>query len=343
MDETNFGLRDKRGYWVPTKKIEYPPVFVIPFRVGRFAKWLFGFPGYLFPWNAIYLSVALISWFWLTPSKEVLQTFSADWILLLLLRNAAIVALFFGAFHFHLYLKRRQGTNFKYNPKWPSNNTSVFLFKSQNIDNIIWSFASGVPIWTAFEAITLWLFANGYVPWFNYLDSPVYFVLMIVLIPIWRDFHFYVVHRILHWPPLYKYVHKLHHKNVNPGPWSGLAMHPVEHLLYFTTVMLHWIIPSHPMHAVFNLMHAALSPAPGHTGFDKIVLGEETAIDTHCYAHYLHQRYFECNYADGVIPLDKWFGTFHDGSEESRLKMKQRLVARSTKNTDNKPATDLKE
>jgi hypothetical protein len=30
---------------------------------------------------------------------------------------------------------------------------------------------------------------------------------------------------------LYKYVHSLHHKSYNPGPWSGLAMHPVGHSL----------------------------------------------------------------------------------------------------------------
>ncbi len=45
-------------------------------------------------------------------------------------------------------------------------------------------------------------------------------------------------------------------------------------------------------------MHAALSPAPAHTGFDKIVVGKEALIDTESYAHYLHHKYFECNYAD---------------------------------------------
>ncbi|MCF6322590.1 MAG: sterol desaturase family protein [Rhizobiaceae bacterium] len=328
MDESKFGARDHRGYWVPSKTIKYPPVFVIPFKIVKFLKWFFGYPGYLFPWNAIYLAVAAIVWFWLTPAMEDMQNFALSWIGLIFLRNAALAFAFYGAFHLLLYIQRRQGTSFKYNPNWPSNKISSFLFKSQNVDNLIWAFASGIPIWTAFEVVTLWLYANGYVPWANYLDNPVYFVIVMLLVPIWRDVHFYVVHRILHWPPLYKTVHKLHHKNINPGPWSGLAMHPVEHFLYFTTVAIHWIIPSHPIHAIFNLMHAALSPAPGHTGFDKVVLGDETAVDTHCYAHYLHHRYFECNYADGVIPLDKWFGTFHDGSEDALQKMRQRLADR---------------
>ena len=78
------------------------------------------------------------------------------------------------------------------------------------------------------------------------------------------------------------------------------------------------------VHAIFHLMHATLSPAQGHIGFDKVVLGEEQAMDTHSYAHYLHHRYFHCNYADGVVPLDQWMGTFHDGTDAAHEKMKAR-------------------
>jgi sterol desaturase/sphingolipid hydroxylase (fatty acid hydroxylase superfamily) len=134
---------------------------------------------------------------------------------------------------------------------------------------------------------------------------------------------------LIHWPPLYRSVHKLHHNNVNPGPWSGLAMHPVEHLLYFSCVLIHCIVPSHPVHVLFNLVHTALAPAPGHVGFERILVGEDTAVATNCYDHYLHHKHFECNYADGVVPLDKWFGTFHDGSPEAEAAMSRRLMERA--------------
>jgi sterol desaturase/sphingolipid hydroxylase (fatty acid hydroxylase superfamily) len=112
-----------------------------------------------------------------------------------------------------------------------------------------------------------------------------------LLIPLMREFHFYCIHRLIHVPALYRKVHHLHHNNVNPGPWSGLSMHPIEHLLYFSGVLIHWILPSHPVHALFHLIHAGLSPVPGHTGFEKVVVGKEGAIDTHCLAHYLHHKY----------------------------------------------------
>ena len=202
-----------------------------------------------------------------------------------------------------------------------------FLFGNQTIDNMIWSLGSALPIWTAYEVLTLWLFANGYVPFVGIAQHPIYFVVLLLLIPLFRELHFYAVHRLIHWPPLYHAVHKLHHHNVNPGPWSGLAMHPVEHLLYFSGIILHWIVPSHPLHALYHILHAGLSPAPGHTGFDRVVVGDDACFDTESYAHYLHHRYFECNYADGTVPLDKWFGTFHDGSDAAHRAINQRRAA----------------
>ena len=45
--------------------------------------------------------------------------------------------------------------------------------------------------------------------------------------------------------------------------------------------------------------------------------------------HYLHHRYFECNYGAGldgaILPLDKWLGTFHDGSDEAQERMISKL------------------
>ncbi|MDL2409386.1 sterol desaturase family protein [Rhizobium calliandrae] len=329
MDDTLYGSRDERGDWKPTKLLKYPPVFIWPAKPIAFLKWFFGYPGYLLPWNVLYAAIATLLWLYATPSMETMKTLAPGWVAYLLLRNAILVFLFFGLFHLRLYVQKQQGTSFKYNGKWPSTNNSAFLFGNQTVDNVIWTFASAVPLWTAFEVLTLSAFANGIIPYLDFRQHPIYCAVIMLLIPAFRDLHFYLVHRLIHWPPLYHRVHKLHHNNVNPGPWSGLAMHPVEHLLYFSSVLIHWIVPSNPIHAVFHLTHLALAPAPGHVGFDKIVIGEDSAIDTHAYDHYLHHKFFECNYADGVIPLDKWFGTFHDGSREAEDRMNKRFMERA--------------
>ena len=73
---------------------------------------------------------------------------------------------------------------------------------------------------------------------------------------------------------------------------------------------------------------AGLSPAQGHTGFDRVVTGDGKSVHLPYFAHYLHHRYFEVNYADGSIPLDKWFGTFHDGSPEADEALKRRRIGK---------------
>jgi sterol desaturase/sphingolipid hydroxylase (fatty acid hydroxylase superfamily) len=152
-------------------------------------------------------------------------------------------------------------------------------------------------------------------------------------LPFWSDFHFYLIHRLIHWPPFYRRVHSLHHNNVNPGPFSGLSMHPVEHVLYFSGVLLFLIVPSNNLHIIGQLVLKALGPAQTHSGYDKVVIGGNTVIDTHSYAHYLHHKYFECNYADALVPLDLWFGTFNDGTPERQQAMERRLAARKLRET----------
>lgn len=329
MDDAKYGSRNKRGEWKPAKLIAYPPVFVWPVRPLDLLKWLFGLSGYILPWNLLYAAIALACWRYATPSLETMRELEAGWISFLLARNLVLALLFFGAFHFRLYVQKAQGNSFKYTAKWLDTDNSAFLFRSQILDNMTWSLASGIPIWTAYEVVTLWAFANGWIPFVNWETHPVYFMLLMLLIPLIREVHFYLIHRLIHWLPLYRAVHKLHHNNVNPGPWSGLAMHPVEHLLYFSGVLIHWVVPSHPVHALFHLLHAGLSPAPAHSGFDKVTIGKDVAVDIEGYAHYLHHKYFECNYADGVIPIDKWMGTFHDGSEQAQEAMNKRFMAKA--------------
>ena len=314
------------GEWQPDELIPVSPLFSWPPRLGAIAKYFFSYPGYFLPWNLGYMLLAVLTWLFLTPELSRMKTFQFDWIALIYMRNLGLLFLIAGAWHFRFYIQRSQGTRYKFNQRWPDVNHRRFLFGHQVRDNVFWSAVSGCGIWTAYEVISLWAFANQLVPFLEWSESPVYFVLFFCAIPIIRDIHFYFVHRLLHYRFMYKSVHYLHHKNVNIGPWSGLSMHPVEHLLYFSGVLLHWILLSHPLHAIFHLQQTGLAPALGHCGFDKLLTrrGAKIHLGTRYY-HYLHHRYFECNYGgDGTVPMDKWFGTFHDGSTEAHALMRSR-------------------
>jgi sterol desaturase/sphingolipid hydroxylase (fatty acid hydroxylase superfamily) len=41
------------------------------------------------------------------------------------------------------------------------------------------------------------------------------------------------------------------------------------------------------------------------------------------YIHYLHHRYFRINYTVEMVPLDKWLGTFYDGTEAGRAMLRR--------------------
>lgn len=308
------GARNAKGEWRPSFPIEYAPVFVWPPRPLKFLKWFVTWPGFMWPVNLGLLAISAVAWFFTQPDIGRCVTFKWDWLLQIWARNFVLTWIFYGGAYWYLYMLKGEGTRRKYDARWPARNSRVFLFNDQVFDNIFWTAGVAVLIWTGIEAVGLWLFANHHIVWLNWKEHPVLFVAWLFVIPFWREFHFYWVHRLIHWKPLYKYVHYLHHKNINPIPWSGMAMHPVETLIYLSVSMIHWIIPSHPFHFLFDLQHAAIGPVSGHQGFEGPLL--EGSVATGSYFHYLHHRYFECNYGESAIPLDKWFGTFRDGTPD---------------------------
>ena len=100
-------------------------------------------------------------------------------------------------------------------------------------------------------------------------------------------------------------------------------MHPVEHIIYFSSILIFWIVPSHPLHVIFALQFAALAASVGHAGFDKLVVRGNVTVPGDFF-HYLHHRYFECNYGNHLMPYDRLFGTFHDGSPQAHACMIKR-------------------
>ena len=61
--ESKFGHRDAKGNYKPDKRVGYPPVFVWPLQPVALVKWLFAIPGYFLPWNTLYVTIGLITWF----------------------------------------------------------------------------------------------------------------------------------------------------------------------------------------------------------------------------------------------------------------------------------------
>eukprot|EP00041_Stephanoeca_diplocostata_P021028 m.481822 g.481822 ORF g.481822 m.481822 type:complete len:464 (-) comp21717_c0_seq29:122-1513(-) len=186
----------------------------------------------------------------------------------------------------------------KFNPK---NNGPTLPRLLHNM----WYCVMGLVIWTAVEVTMIHLMGSGkllYTPNEKLLTREGFSTLWWVLaMPAFRDLHFYFAHRTIHIRVLYTYVHSLHHRNNDPEPFSGLCMHPIEHMYYFSCVGFSFFVVGSPFLVTWNLIHAVLAPAAGHSGYEDHWQSDQF--------HHLHHQYFECNYGNIGVPFDKWFGT----------------------------------
>ena len=315
--------RDERGYWRPDKDIGLPnPVFSWPPKPLEVAKWL---KNYIFPFTIMYFAVALFTWLFLTPEMARMTEFRAGWMLEVFARNQIMLITLAMVLHLRLWTKKAQGYQYKWSPNWMGKSRK-FLWNDQVRDNMFWSIASAGTIWSAFEIVMLWAYANGFIPYADPREQPVTFVLIILIAPLWYNFYFYWAHRMLHTKTLYRLVHHVHHRNIDVGPWSGVSQHPIEHALMFASMLLHWVIGTHPLHMIFQGQFVTFASIMAHGGFEDIVIKDGVTIPAYGnYWHSLHHRYFECNYGEPEIPLDHLFGTNYDGSPEARAKMLARM------------------
>ncbi len=184
------------------------------------------------------------------------------------------------------------------------------------IHNVFYTWL-GTLQWTVTEVAFLYCYQNGKIDYrhetFSLQDPACFFqtLLICILVPNFRDVHFYFAHRMIHTQFIYKFIHSLHHRNTDIEPFSGLCMHPLEHMYYFTCYAPCLLLPLHPFVVFWMGVHVVISPAASHSGFE-----DHFSADL---VHYLHHRYTDCNY--GVpqsIPFDIWFGTY-----QGQLKMKE--------------------
>ena len=285
--------------------------------------------GYLLKsWNPVgtrlmFLALAVIVWSFFTPEISRAQTLQFDWVFEVWLRNVILLTCVAGGLHLLLWRFATQGEDYRYDMRPMMKGAKVFWFKNQVWDNIFWSYVA-LHFWTFFECLMWYAYANGWATMITFDSNPVWFGVLIVLIPIYAGLYFYAHHRVLHMRFIYRHVHSWHHRNINTGPWSGLAMHPVESFILMTDVLIFLLIPAHPIHILFLMFHHGVGAPTSHAGFEKVKLGRGVDIEVGDFFHQLHHRFFDCNYGTGETPWDRWFGTFHDGSADGNELVKER-------------------
>ena len=316
-------------------RTEWNHVPEVPIRVSPLWQWpprpVAAFRWYWDSWffltvNLVIVAISFVALYWASPTLEAAAK-PGLWIAGIWLRNAIIVSVLAGSLHLWFHKYSGQGEALKYDPRPFPRQGRMFTLSDQLKDNVVWTIGSGVTIWSLFEALLWWSMANGFAATITFQTNPVWFVAIFFLIPVWESFYFYWMHRFLHTDVMYRF-HALHHRNTDIGPWSGLSMHPVEHLFYFGSVLTHFAIASHPVHVIFHLMFYGLLAITTHTGFEGVLFRNKKRLHLGNFHHQIHHRYFECNYGNLDVPWDMLFGSWHDGTEGGKARLKERLKTR---------------
>ena len=146
----------KQGDWRPAYPVALAPINTWPLQLQALSRWFFGWPGYLWPYNAFWVVVAVITWVFLTPGLQAMQSIEVWWVGLLLARNFAFTLLVFGGLHLYFYVLRGQGDKLRFSLRPFAVSNRRFRFKNQVRDNMFHTLVYAVPVFTAFEVITYW-------------------------------------------------------------------------------------------------------------------------------------------------------------------------------------------
>lgn len=131
-----------------------------------------------------------------------------------------------------------------------------------------------------------------------------------------HDTYFYWIHRAIHHPKLFKHIHLVHHKSINPSPWTSYSFHFLEGVLEAMIAPILFIfIPMHPLAILLFVFAGFMINVYGHLGYEiapkwfrHSFLFEIINTSTH---HNIHHAKFKGNYGLYFRFWDRLIGTEH--------------------------------
>ncbi|TDH21679.1 sterol desaturase family protein [Segetibacter sp. 3557_3] len=148
-------------------------------------------------------------------------------------------------------------------------------------------------------------------------DYPLwYFPVSVALSLVIHDTYFYWIHRLLHHKRLFRLAHLVHHKSVNPSPWTSYSFHFAESVLEGgIMVVLAFVLPMHPLAIFLFVLIGFIINVYGHLGYEIMPKGLRHSwlfqvLNTSVH-HNLHHSKFKGNYGLYFRIWDRVCGTEH--------------------------------
>ncbi|MCU0445075.1 MAG: sterol desaturase family protein [Microscillaceae bacterium] len=180
---------------------------------------------------------------------------------------------------------------------------------------IYWSVITSF-IFAIAGAATAILWQKGYTAIYLYINDLgwLYFGVSILIAMFIHETYYYWLHRWMHQPSVFRWVHKVHHDSLIASPWTAFSFHPLESLLEAIILpMIVLFLPMHPYAIVIHLSIMTLSSVINHLDievyppyFARHWLGKWLIGATH---HALHHSQFKYNYGLYFTFWDKWMHT----------------------------------
>ena len=108
-------ISEVRKLWnySPEEPINYNPLFDWPIKPVKIFNWM------VRRWISIsrflmFILLGFAIYHYLTPSLLTMENFTLDWVLIIFLRNTALLFLIAGSLHLYLHVYKIQGDRFKF-------------------------------------------------------------------------------------------------------------------------------------------------------------------------------------------------------------------------------------
>ncbi len=192
----------------------------------------------------------------------------------------------------------------KLSSRWQSVRRDI---KLSVISSIVFAFAAASIVSAAKLGITrLYTDVHQYPLWY----LGVSYCMTIVL----QDTYFYFLHRLFHYPLLFRWCHQGHHQSNHPTPWTSFAFDPPEAIVQsLFLVGIVFVVPLHFITVIAVLITMTVWAIVNHLGLDRLPAnfphhwcGRWFIGPAH---HAVHHRQYTFHYGLYFTFWDRYLGT----------------------------------
>lgn len=191
--------------------------------------------------------------------------------------------------------KKRDWIGYRIQQRWPSSGRVWY--------EVAFSMST-LAVFTGVALASFVLWRAGWLRVYFKFDhfGIAYLIFSFVLLCLWQETWFYWMHRVVHHPGLFKRVHLVHHKSINPSPFTAYSFHPAEALLEAIYIPIFaMLIPVHPFVIIAQTIYAMILNIWFHSGYEILPTGWTRGwfsrwVNTSTH-HNMHHSHVNCNYS----------------------------------------------